>query len=317
MIMSLSVKNQSIESSGITKDYKEAICEYIWNGFEANATEVRVSYDLNKLKAIDSIAISDNGDGIDFNNLSDTFGTFLSSQKNSLSLKLKSKANKGKGRFSFMAFSTLAEFDTRYNENDIVKGYKITLSNENKETLKYEKPEILKGKQSTGTTVTFYNIQDLEPEALETETLQDFLLYEFAWYLYLNKHKNIKLILNGIELDYSQHINSKLSEKTTRIIDGNDFEISLVVWSEKIKEKFRSYYFDSNNRIKGIDTTTFNRNTVDFNHSVFIQSRFFDKWEKVSLFDFSSQLRVLEEENDQKVLKKLKKEIQDFIGKKN
>lgn len=316
MIMSLSVKNQSIESSGITKDYKEAICEYIWNGFEANATEVRVSYDLNKLKAIDSIAISDNGDGIDFNNLSDTFGTFLSSQKNSLSLKLKSKANKGKGRFSFMAFSTLAEFDTRYNENDIVKGYKITLSNENKETLKYEKPEILKGKQSTGTTVTFYNIQDLEPEALETETLQDFLLYEFAWYLYLNKHKNIKLILNGIELDYSQHINSKLSEKTTRIIDGNDFEISLVVWSEKIKEKFRSYYFDSNNRIKGIDTTTFNRNTVDFNHSVFIQSRFFDKWEKVSLFDFSSQLRVLEEENDQKVLKKLKKEIQDFIGKK-
>ena len=33
MIIPLSVKNQSIETSGITNDYKEAICEYIWNGF--------------------------------------------------------------------------------------------------------------------------------------------------------------------------------------------------------------------------------------------------------------------------------------------
>lgn len=38
----LSVKNQSIETSGITKDYKEAICEYIWNGFEANAKNVEI-----------------------------------------------------------------------------------------------------------------------------------------------------------------------------------------------------------------------------------------------------------------------------------
>ena len=40
MILPLSVKNQSIESSGITNDYKEAICEYIWNGLEAHATEL-------------------------------------------------------------------------------------------------------------------------------------------------------------------------------------------------------------------------------------------------------------------------------------
>ena len=42
MILQLSVKNQSIESSGITNDYKEAICEYVWNGFEAHATEVNI-----------------------------------------------------------------------------------------------------------------------------------------------------------------------------------------------------------------------------------------------------------------------------------
>ena len=81
MIMPLSVKNQSIESSGITKDYKEAICEYVWNGFEANATEVRISYTLGQLEGIDTVIVSDNGSGINYNELSDTFGAFLTSQK--------------------------------------------------------------------------------------------------------------------------------------------------------------------------------------------------------------------------------------------
>lgn len=107
MIMSLSVKNQSIETSGITKDYKEAIREYIWNGFEANATEVKISFTLNELQGIKTIVISDNGDGIPYENLADTFGAFLASQKNSMSLRIKAKANKGKGRFSFTAFSSI------------------------------------------------------------------------------------------------------------------------------------------------------------------------------------------------------------------
>ena len=37
MIIPVSVKNQSIDSSGITSDYKAAISEYIWNGFEGDS----------------------------------------------------------------------------------------------------------------------------------------------------------------------------------------------------------------------------------------------------------------------------------------
>lgn len=64
MQLSLSVKDKSIETSGITKDYKEALCEFIWNSFEANATEVEISYTKNELSGINTISISDNGDGI-------------------------------------------------------------------------------------------------------------------------------------------------------------------------------------------------------------------------------------------------------------
>ena len=69
MILPLTVKDQSIETSGITKDYRDAICEYIWNGFEANATEVRISYTENDLTSIESMTISDNGDGITYDDI--------------------------------------------------------------------------------------------------------------------------------------------------------------------------------------------------------------------------------------------------------
>lgn len=316
MIMPLSVKNQSIESSGITKDYKEAFCEYIWNGFEAKATEIRVSYTLNNLQGIDTIVISDNGEGINYENLSETFGAFLASQKNSLSLQIKSKANKGKGRFSFTAFSTIVRWDTVYDDNGTLKEYTITLSDENKETVEYDEPQITKEKNSTGTTVTFYNIYGVNPEGLFDGNLEEYFLSEFAWYLYLNKHNGTKLFLDDQELDYNKIINPDLSESINRTIDTSVFQISLVVWNEKIREKFRCYYFNSANAIKGIDTTKFNRNTVDFNHSVFIQSSFFDEWNSVSLFDSSDERTFFQTEEEQSVLKGLKKEIQEFIERK-
>ena len=105
MIIPLSVKNQSIETSGITSDYKEALCEFIWNGLEANATEIDMNYRSNTAFGIGELSIEDNGDGINYEELKDTFGAFLTSRKNLISLKMKSKANKGKGRFSFSSFS--------------------------------------------------------------------------------------------------------------------------------------------------------------------------------------------------------------------
>ena len=119
--------------------------------------------------------------------------------------------------------------------------------------------------------------------------------------------------MNNVELDYNKHINNELSETVSRDVGGKLFDISLIVWNEKIKEKFRCYYFDSSNSIKGIDTTTFNRNTVDFHHSVFVHSSFFNGWDNVSLFDLSSQVKLHETEETPKILKELKKEIQNFI----
>lgn len=315
MILPLSVKNQSIESSGITNDYKEAICEYIWNGLEAHATEIKINYNYNITFGIDNLSITDNGDGIIYEELEDTFGAFLASKKNLLSLKMKSKANKGKGRFSFMAFATSAKWTTIYNCGEELKTYDIILENDKKEVINCTEPTITT-KEKTGTKVEFNNIYGLTSENMEFDVLEPVLLKEFAWFLYLFKNRNVNIYVNETPIDYSKYINTELSEKVLKTIDNISFEISLVVWQESIKEKFCCYYFDSNDTVKGKETTTFNRNTIEFNHSVFVKSVFFDEKNDVENQLETMQISLFDSEDDKKTFRKLKKYISSFIEKK-
>ncbi len=312
MIIPLSVKNQSIETSGITSDYKEAICEYIWNGFEAKANKVSIEYSHNISYGIDELTINDNGDGINYNDLGETFGAFLASKKNLLSLKMKSKANKGKGRFSFVAFAERAEWTTVYKDSNDFKEYTIILSDDKKEVIYCTEPYNVQA--TTGTTVKFSGISTLTIENMSFETLKPVLLKEFAWFLYI--FRNTEINVNGNRVDYAEYINTELSEKSLTTIDGYRFEISLVVWQEAIKEKFCCYYFDNLDTLKGRETTTFNRNTIDFNHSVFVKSEFFNDKEDVSSAEHNNQFNMFESEEDKKILRKLHKAILSLIEKK-
>ena len=315
MIIPLSVKNQSIDSSGITNDYRDAISEYIWNGFEAHARNINIDYTLNEAYGVKELIITDNGDGINYDELGETFGAFLTSKKNLLSLKMKSKANKGKGRFSFIAFADKAEWCTVYKDKDDYKEYQITMSNDTKEVIDCSQPESSDRKES-GTSVRFSDINTLTAENMSFEILEPALLKEFAWFLYLYKSKNVEITVNGDKVDFEKYVNTKLSEKSMVTIDGHRFEISLVVWQESIKEKFCCYYFDSEDALKGKDTTNFNRNTINFNHSVFVKSDFFDDKENVLTNSDDIQINMFESQEEKKILKKLHKDIQKLIEKK-
>ena len=76
MLRKVQIHNESIESAGAKKDYKEAISEYILNAFEADATTVTIDSDLFTLSnqsGVDEIRIADNGYGIVFDTLDATF----------------------------------------------------------------------------------------------------------------------------------------------------------------------------------------------------------------------------------------------------
>ena len=55
----VNITNNSI-STTVTKDVNKAICEYLWNGFDANASKVDIKYTTDALN-ITSLEICDNG----------------------------------------------------------------------------------------------------------------------------------------------------------------------------------------------------------------------------------------------------------------
>lgn len=315
MILKLSVNNQSVESSGITKDYKDALCEYVWNSFEANATAVAIDCIPNELTGSAEIVITDNGDGIAYDSLERTFGAFLASQKNSRSLQIKTKANKGKGRFSCFSFASLAEWSTVTATPDGNIAYTISLENADKNQCDVSDPAPTT--RSTGTRLIISGIDGICEDDVSFAQLEDTMLKAFAWYLYLNKDKKIVLTINGTELDYRKYINTDASVEKEILISRIPFKIALIVWNEKITENFSVYFLDEEGVVRSKDTTTFNRNTVNFNHSVFVTSPFFLGRDGITLkgkrVELDGQTALNEYDEDKKVLKELSKEIQDVI----
>ena len=54
----VNITNNSI-SNTVTKDINKAICEYLWNGFDANASQLSIKYTKNAFN-ITSLEILDN-----------------------------------------------------------------------------------------------------------------------------------------------------------------------------------------------------------------------------------------------------------------
>lgn len=72
----------SITTEGIQKNLKnikplDALCEYIWNGFDAQADTVDVRLYMNEFGLTTSISIEDNGIGIAYEELESKFKPLL------------------------------------------------------------------------------------------------------------------------------------------------------------------------------------------------------------------------------------------------
>jgi len=102
----VNITDRSIESAGIPKDYKEALAELIWNGYDAGSSQVEILFDTNEIEHVNQLIVKDNGVGINHQNLPMTFGTLLDSVKK-ISYQRSSYVHgqKGKGRFSFTTFA--------------------------------------------------------------------------------------------------------------------------------------------------------------------------------------------------------------------
>jgi hypothetical protein len=273
----VSVTDTGIQSSGLPKDYMEAVAEYIWNGFDAGASIIDIDFDTNEIGTINSLSITDNGSGIDYDLLKETFGNFNDSIKKSSFQKSSSviKGNKGRGRFSFSAFSGKAVWKTVYKENE---AYDISITKNTKDYFEtYNKRTIDKG--TTGTTVTFYDLFEVSGFSFQSEEFKNFLVREYGWFLMLNREKEYQVRINKEPVRYQQLIaESDIGTLPLRDAEGKDhyFKITFVRWSEKIGDRFFFYFLNSQQQEVFKDLTSFNNNAIGFYHSVYVESRYFD-----------------------------------------
>ncbi|MDB5003903.1 MAG: hypothetical protein JWQ34_2128 [Mucilaginibacter sp.] len=268
---------KSIEQSGLPTDYKKALAEYIWNSFDARATIVHLNFESNTLERLESFSISDNGTGIDIETIDDTFGNFLDSNKRDLFNKDNfQKGRKGKGRYAFSTFANSCNWATTVEgPNGKLLSYNIAINKADLQNFTIDDRTITRN-TNTGTIVNFYDFFDLSAKSLSSKEFVDYLSCEFGWFLFLNREKGYKIIVNGVELAYDEMIGD--SEELIHPIGNDSFKVVFIRWNQKIGDKYYFYFLGQNQKEASKEYTSFNNKAIEFHHSVYIESPFFDSF---------------------------------------
>jgi len=308
------INDSSIESAGIHKDYKLSVAELIWNGFDAKASTVNIIFDANEIDYIDKVIISDNGEGINYENLSQTFGAFLDSVKrNSFQRSSYNRGKKGKGRYSFATFANFAKWHTIYQNGNKLLEYDIIIRKNNKDEYEDINKKVSKTKE-TGTNVILEDLFDVNGYSFSSSEFRDYLAKEFGWFLFLNRESNFSLEINGEPIEY-EYLIAENDEKTLKISDNegydHDFLITYLRWSDSIGDKYYYYFLNQEKREVAKKLTSYNNNAIDFHHSVFVESSFFNSFD-ISV-DQSEELNLFSETKNNKLFKSLMDELNEFL----
>lgn len=308
----IQLKNESIETAGLSKDYKKCLAEYVWNAFDAEATSVNIIARENELGGLGSIEIIDNGNGINLQNISDTFGIFLASNKSKHPKWASIHGSKGKGRFSFISFASQAVWKTVYTNGNVNKEYSISINESDKDYFELTDEIIVERK--TGTTVVISGINGITYGDILSKEFRKCFINIFAWFLYLNKDKNYSIAINDMEIDYSDIIDELTSEKLNIEIGSENFEIHFIKWIGKINERYYYYFLDNSMCERYKKYTSFNKSSIEFPHSVYIKSGYFDDFEVANDNIAKEQLSYIKSQRDTiflELIKELKGIIED------
>ncbi len=277
------MKSVLISPKGIKENLRsikplDAICEYIWNGFDAGATHVKLYLKTNMMGLIDKVSITDNGTGIAYNDLQNKFQPFNESKK----ADLPSKSNhtlphgrKGIGRLTFFSFAQAARWDTVFSQEG--KQYKYYIGMNKNSLNKYDdndEKEPIETKEVAGTKVTFDQLIALSKEDI-LEKIKD----EFFWFLELNKNNGYKIWVDNEPVSYEDLIITRNEIDVSHWKLEYEYEIRFVQWNISLGNEYSKFYFiGSDNKECYKEATKLNKKSDEFYHSIYIKSSYFDNF---------------------------------------
>ncbi len=304
-----------IHSDGIRKLLKKhtierCISEYIWNGFDAKASVVKISYETESedLQTIRSLTIEDNGFGINYDELAIKFKPILVSQKQSARSDL-IKGKNGFGRFSFDNFAQHAQWNTVYEKDGKKYAYAIDIDGSN--LISYKTSDIQETEGEPKTSVSFVNLKDKLSVSFIENNLRQYLITEFSWYLEVRK--DFKIIINDSELDVSGFIADQ--EDFTIEVENNDSKITIPCkyrrWNKKPNDEFSRFYFLNDDLdYKTSKTTLLNNKGDGFWHSVIVIHDFFDN---VQVASDEDDIELFASPDQKKTFKEIVNQLNGFL----
>ncbi len=258
----------------------QSLCEYIWNGFDAQASKISIEYFADELGNINHITISDDGYGIPHAKLQEKFEPMFESKK-ALENKLKKNQSaihgkNGIGRLTFFTFARNASWKTTYKENDANLTYEIYANAENINLYTGVNATPKKTNEPVGTLVTFSGIHNLIESQMH-EKFQEFLLKEFAWFLALNANRDFSISINGVPINYKQFVADSEELDFMHEDSQTAFSLRYIRWNQRLNnEPSRYYYINSEHKERWKEPTVIKNKGEQFYHSIFIESSYFD-----------------------------------------
>ena len=307
------IQEAEITTKGIQKALNKytperAISEYVWNGFDADASIVEIHFHENSLNAIDTISIIDNGIGIDYTQLNEKFKRVFESSKGLKSSdghKLKGK--NGYGRFTFFKLATDAKWNTCFSVDSKQYEYSINIASES--LRRYESSEPVEVSKNTGTEVVLQNVNIKKESKNFINDVKKYLIADFSWFLALNPSKHI--YIDGDELSIAGYIGEH--EQWEISINEKVFKADYFRWNGKLNEEYSKFYYLSlSSNLVHEETTKLNKKGDNFWHTVIVKDSFYDdvileNFENGSLFKDENKLKIhktLENELNNKLKEK-------------
>ena len=272
----------SITTEGIQKNLKnfkplDALCEYIWNGFDAQADTIHVNLHTNEFGLINMISVVDNGTGIAYEELSNKFKPFNDSKKADNSKKINHSLPHGRqgiGRLTFFVFAQRARWNTVYEQDGIRYEYYIDMEKDSLNQYDDNGGRIPKAtEKESGTEVIFTQLQQFSKEEIVAR-----IKIEFFWFLELNRSRGYKILVDGEILSYEEFVVERIDFKPDAEL-VHEYEITVVQWNQSLGKEFSKFYFiNSKNEEQYKEATKLNKKSGEFYHSIFVKSQYFDKF---------------------------------------
>ncbi|MCM2317896.1 MAG: ATP-binding protein [Pseudomonas sp.] len=289
---SASVRNEFNKFSS-----EKVLSEYIWNAFDADATEVSVKYFPDELGAIQSLSITDNGTGIDPESHEKTFGAFKDSPKRKYySPTIRGK--KGLGRFSFHKIARYVIWDSVTENNSC----SIKIDSDSLNNYDVNKKRDIFQPAKTGTRIEFFGVAENNiSEYFIEKSVKPQIKQEFSWLLASTLSR--KIYFNGEPIDILNHSRRSIEVE----VSGENFSTTMILWEEKPKEESYIYFEDSSGRIIFKQLSGLNRKH-GFYPSIYSRSSFFDK------FDFlEGDLFSITNEHDGDIFREIISKVDSFV----